>query len=103
MTRAVFERVSYPDVNGKRRTILLRDVADNGRALSGLEIDREGNLVEPSAAALKAEGATTGVKQHLILHGPGEMKRTRMVECWLTGRLVVDGRADQQVNPSRYR
>lgn len=102
-----FERVSYPDHLGRRRTVLLKDVTcseQGGRVtLSGMQVDREGDLVEPSAADLKAEGAETGTVQHIIFATPGEIRRTKMVEDWLTGRLVVDGKADQQINRERYR
>jgi hypothetical protein len=98
-----FERVSYPDGNGVRRRVLLKDVRDTGRAIIGMEVDREGDLVEPSAADLREAGAETGTRQHVILYAPGDkIVRTPLVEDWLTGRLVTDGKADQQRNPARY-
>lgn len=104
---STFERVTYPDGNGVRRSVLLKDVRDTGRAIIGMEVSREGDLVEPSAAALREAGAETGTRQHVILYAVGDYKtdkisRLKMVECWLTGRLVRDGKADQQTNPARY-
>lgn len=98
-----FERVTYPDGNGVRRSVLLKDVRDTGRAITGLEVNRDGDLVEPSAAALREAGAETGTRRHVILYDPADkIGRLKMVECWLTGRLVRDGKADQQTNPARY-
>ncbi len=64
-----YERVTYR-AGQMARIVILEDPAETdtkfGRMLTGLEVDREGIRAEPDAATLRAAGAETGERRHVI-------------------------------------
>jgi hypothetical protein len=68
-TTAIYERVTFRAESGNR-TVILQDPAEVAIGgvpmLTGDEVDREGLLVEPEAAFLRAHGAVTGTRRHVI-------------------------------------
>jgi hypothetical protein len=100
-----YERVTVqsPAQRGRARRLFLRDVAETTfagvPAITGVEVDREGDEVQPSKAYLKAHGAEDGERRHIL---PTELvtKREPHVVDYLYGTLVPDGTASQQRSES---
>jgi hypothetical protein len=66
-----YERVTYrPEGGGRGRSVMLQDVREatvGGAAIvTGTLVDRDGDLVAPSRAALAAGGAVDGSVLHVI-------------------------------------
>lgn len=62
---ANYERITYV-LDGRSRTVILRDLTEGAVLLRGTEVDRDGNDIEPSAAFLRERDAVTGSRMSVI-------------------------------------
>jgi hypothetical protein len=84
-----FERVTYRPEGQRSRTVTLKVTGDTEQFVTGIQVDRDGAPVQPSAAYLRQHGAVDGNVQHII-EKVLITKRVRLVEDYRHGGGLVE-------------